>query len=354
MAKPTVRPQKLSRDRTTVRRGRATITDVAERAGVSKSLVSLVMRGGRHVSPARREAVVRAAADLGYRPNAMARGLVQQHTRAIGVMISDLHNPFFADVVAGIQDQAGRAGYKVLLNTGNRDPAHEAEAIEALLQLRVDGLILASPMLENAPIVEASRSVPVVVVGRTVRSATVDSVTDDDRAGVESAVEHCVSLGHQRIVHISGGRGAGAAARRRGYEGAMERMGLSRCARVVSGAYTEDGGYRGALRLLGQRPLPTAMIAPNDLAAIGALNAIEESGLSVPGDVSLVGYDNTSLAGLRHISLTTIHQPRAEMGQLALSVLLERIELGRSEPRHAVLPVSLVIRKTTAPPRARH
>ena len=153
MAKPNVSRQNLSRDRTTMRRRRATITDVAERAGVSKSLVSLVMRGARHVSPARREAVVRAAAELGYRPNAMARGLVQQRTRVIGVMISDLHNPFFADVVAGIQDQAGRAGYKVLLNTGNRDPAHEAEAVETLLQLRVDGLILASPMLEKTPIV---------------------------------------------------------------------------------------------------------------------------------------------------------------------------------------------------------
>jgi DNA-binding LacI/PurR family transcriptional regulator len=296
--------------------------------------------------------VVRAAAELGYRPNAMARGLVQQRTRVIGVMVSDLHNPFFADGVAGIQDQAGRAGYKVLLNTGNRDPAHEAEAVETLLQLRVDGLILASPMLEKTPIVEASRSVPVVVVGRVLRSSSVDSVTDDDRAGVEAAVEHCVSLGHRRIAHISGGRGAGAVARRRGYEGAMERLGLSRHARVISGAYTEDGGHRGALRLLGQQPVPTAIIAANDLAAIGALNAIEESGLSVPGDVSLVGYDNTSLAGLRHVSLTTIHQPRAEMGQLALSALLERIDFGRSQPRHAVLPPSLVIRKTTAPPRS--
>ncbi len=333
--------------------GKPTITDVARRAGVSKSLVSLVMRGAPQVRPARREAVLRAAEELGYRPNAMARGLVQRRSQVIGVMLSDLHNPFYADVVTGIQDRAGRAGYSVLINTGRGDPAHEAEAIEALLQLPADGLVLAGPLLENPPIEDASRSVPVVVVGRTVRSSSVDSVTDDDRAGIGAAVEHCASLGHRRIAHISGGRGAGAAARRRGYEKAMKRLGLGRHTTVVSGTVTEEGGHRGALTLLARHPLPTAIIAPNDLAAIGVLNAIEEKGLRVPEDISLVGYDNTSLAGLRHISLTTVNQPRAEMGQLAMSALLERIEMGRSQPRHAVLPPSLVIRKTTAPPPAR-
>jgi DNA-binding LacI/PurR family transcriptional regulator len=336
-----------------VHRGGPTITDVARRASVSKSLVSLVMRGAPQVRPARREAVLRAAAELGYRPNAMARGLVQRRSQMIGVMVSDLHNPFFADVVTGILDRAERAGYRVMINTGRGDPSHEAEAIEALLQLRADGLILAGPLLENPPIEDASQAVPVVIVGRTVRSPSVDSVTDDDRAGVGAAVDHCASLGHRRIVHISGGRGAGATARRRGYERAMKRLGLGRYTTVVSGTFTEEGGHRGALTLLERRPLPTAIIAANDLAAIGVLNAVEESGLRVPADISLVGYDNTSLAGLRHISLTTIHQPRAEMGQLATSALLERIEMGRSQPRHAVLPPSLVIRKTTAPPPAR-
>jgi DNA-binding LacI/PurR family transcriptional regulator len=133
----------------------------------------------------------------------------------------------------------------------------------------------------------------------------------------------------------------------------MKRLGLGRYTTVVSGTFTEEGGYRGALPLLRRHPFPTAIIAANDLAAIGVLNAIEENGLRVPEDISLIGYDNTSLAGLRHISLTTVNQPRAEMGQLATSALLERIEVGRSQPRHAVLPPSLVIRKTTAPPPAR-
>jgi len=334
-----------------VQPGKPTITDVARRAGVSKSLVSLVMRGADHVSPERRQAVNKAAAELGYRPNAMARSLVQRRTHLVGVMVSDLHNPFFADVVAGIQEQAARTGYKVLVNSGNRAAAREADAMETLLQLRADGIILGSPVLDDEVIGRASREVPIVLVGREAHGPAVDSVTNDDRAGAEVAVEHCVSLGHRRIAHIDGGHGAGAPARRHGYEAAMKRLGLGDLVSVVSGTYTEEGGHTGCLLLLAQKPRPTAIFAANDLAAIGALNAIEESGLKVPDDVSLVGYDNTSLAALRHISLTTIHQPRLEMGQLALSTLLERVDHDREEPRRVILSPSLVVRASTAPPR---
>jgi len=335
-----------------VQPGKPTITDVARRAGVSKSLVSLVMRDAEHVSPARRLAVKKAAAELGYRPNAMARSLVQRRTHIVGVMVSDLHNPFFADVVAGIQDEAARTGYQVLVNTGNRDAAREVDAMETLLQLRADGVILAGPVVDDEVILRASREVPIVLVGREARAGSVDSVTNDDRAGGEVAVEHCVSLGHSRIAHIDGGHGAGAPDRRRGYEQAMNRLGLSAFVNVVSGTFTEEGGHRGCLELLRARPRPTAIFVSNDLAAIGALNAIEESGLRVPEDVSLVGYDNTSLAALRHISLTTIHQPRVDMGQLALRTLLERVDHGRAEPARVVLSPSLVARASTAGPRA--
>lgn len=332
-------------------RGKPTITDVAKRAGVSKSLVSLVMRGERHVSAVRREAVQKAVAELGYRPNAMAQGLVQRRTRMIGVMVSDLHNLFFADVSAGIQDQAARSRYRVLTNTGNRVAAQEDEAIESLLQLRADGLILAGPLLESRLIVKASKEVPMVLVGRAAEAASLDSVTNDDHAGAVMVVEHCASLGHKQIVHIDGGQGAGAAARRQGYLDAMRRLRLGKNAVVVPGTFTEEGGHAGALRVLELRPSPTAVFASNDLAAIGALNAIEERGLRVPDDISLVGYDNTSLAALRHISLTTVHQPRLEMGQMAVSMLIERIEEGRTRPRRAVLTPSLIVRGTTAPPR---
>lgn len=332
-------------------RSRPTITDVARKAGVSKSLVSLVIRGGRHVRPQRRAAVLAAARDMGYRPNAMARGLVQRRTRLFGVMVSDLHNPFFADVVTGIQDQAARAGYKVLLNTGNRIPSQEDEAIEALLQLRVDGLVVAAPLVESRVIAAAAREVPVVLVGREAKAPRLSSVTNDDWEGARAVVKHCASLGHRRIAHIDGGQGAGAEARRAGYTDAMKEVGLARFTRIAAGAYTEDGGHGAALFLLnGGGERPTAIFASNDLAAIGALDAIEERGLRVPDDVSLVGYDNTSLAAFRHISLTTVHQPRTEMGQIAVDSLLELLENKRARPRRSVLSPTLVVRGSTAPP----
>ncbi len=329
---------------------RPTIDDVARHAGVSKSLVSLVVRGDRHVSPERRAAALRAVAELGYRPNAMAQGLVQKRTRIVGVLVSDLNNPFFADVIAGIQARARALGYRVLMNTGDRIQQHEDEAIETLLQLRVDGLILGSPLLESAQVVSASKEVPVVVVGRPARAASVDSVADDDGAGALAVVRHCVALGHRRIAHIDGGEGAGAVERRRGYEEAMRKLKLSSEVAVGRGAYTEAGGYQGARELLERRPRPTAIFAANDLAAIGALNAIEEIGLRVPQDISLVGYDNTSLAAMRHLSLTTVHQPRHDIGQMAMDLLIERIRGVRVKPRRVVLAPTLVVRSTTAPP----
>ena len=328
-----------------------TITDVARRAGVSKSLVSLVMRNERHVSARRREAVRKAATALGYRPNAMARSLKQRHTGILGVMVSDLHNPFFADVVDGIHDQAARSGYRVLIDTANPLTAQQDDAIETLLELRVDGLILAGLLSESRVIVEAGRELPVVLVGRAARAPSLDSVTNDDWAGAVAVVRHCASLGHRRIAHIDGGQVAGADARRRGYEDAMRDLRLRKYSTVIPGAYSEEGGHSGALVLLDRRPRPTAIFAANDMAAIGALNAIEERGLSVPDDVSLVGYDNTSLAALRHLSLTTVHQPRLEMGQMAVSMLLDRLDNRKSQPRRAVLSPSLVVRGTTAPPR---
>jgi DNA-binding LacI/PurR family transcriptional regulator len=327
-----------------------TIDDVATSAGVSKSLVSLVVRGAAQVSPERRASVLRAVAKLGYRPNAMAQGLVQKRTRIAGVLVSDMNNPFFADVVAGIQAEARVQGYRVLMNTGDRVPEHEDEAVETLLQLRVAGLILGAPMMESALVVRASKEVPVVVIGRPARATSVDSVADDDAAGAFAAVQHCASLGHRRIAHIDGGEGAGAMERREGYEAAMRKLHLSGEIRVARGAFTEVGGHQGARELLDQKPRPTAIFAANDLAAIGALNAIEERGLHVPQDISLVGYDNTSLASMRHLSLTTIHQPRHDIGQMAMELLVERIEGGRVKPRRVVLAPTLVVRGTTGPP----
>lgn len=329
---------------------RPTIHDVAERARVSKSLVSLVLQGSPNVAPAKREAVRQAIEELGYRPNWVARSLVARRTYTIGVMVSDLHNPFFPEVVDGIEAGAREGGYRIVISSGHRSAGREEEALETLLQMRTDGVILAGPVLSMTAVEEASRDTPVVLLTRTAPLLSVDSVTNDEQVGARLAVGHLHDLGHRRIAHIHAGQAAGAPERRAGYEGAMEELGLAAQVLVAEGAYTDEGGYRGARELLRSPSIPTAIFAPNDLAAIGALNAIEEQGLQVPEDVSLVGYDNTYLAALRHLSLTTVDQPRFEMGRRGVQLLTQRIEESRDRPRRVVLPPSLVVRQTTAPP----
>jgi DNA-binding LacI/PurR family transcriptional regulator len=328
-----------------------TIHDVARRAGVSKSLVSMVTRGAEGVSDEKREAILEAIKELNYRPNVMARSLVERRTRILGVMIPDLRNPFFSDVVSGVQARAGELGFKVLFNTGERQPELEESAIESLLDLRVDGLILAAPRVDDRVIVHAGHWAPVVVLNRSTSDDSCDSVSNDNIAGALLAVKHCADLGHRRIALIEGGAGIAARTRHEGYLRAMRSLGLSDHILTAEGAHTEEGGWKGARELLRASPLPTAIFASNDLCAIGALDALEEAGLGIPDDVSLVGFDNTTLAALRHISLTSINQPGGDMGRSAVERLWERISGERTSVRHDVVEPSLVIRSTTAPPR---
>lgn len=332
---------------------RPTMDDVAAEAGVSRALVSLVMRGSPKVSEQRRRAVLRAAEELGYQPHAMARSLASRTSNIVGVLVSDLRNAFFADVVEGMDATAQQAGLELILNTGCRNASRERTALDSLQSFRPGGIILLSPVLPAAAIRETARHYPVVLVSRSSVVPGIDTVNDDGETGAGLAVDHLVSLGHRRIVHFDGGAAFTATPRRRGYLAAMRRHGLEPL--VVPSEHTDAAGMaavRTLLNLFSPNDFPTALLCGNDFNAVGAMSALAEAGLRVPQDVSLVGYDNSSLAALHHISLTTVDQPRFEIGRLAMAALIERLRDERSAPVRMRVPPSLVVRATTAPPRS--
>ncbi len=324
--------------------------DVAREAGVSRALVSLVMREQPNVSAERRRRVLEVAGRLGYRPNAMARSLASRRTRTVGVVLDDLRNPFFAEIAGGVEELASELGYQLLLGAGGRLARRERASLATLLEYRVDGLILVSPRMRAADIGAAAAEVPVVVVGRQLRGVDVDAVLIDERHGTGLVLDHLLALGHERIAHVDAGRGAGGPQRRSAYLRGMRARGLAAHARVIPGDFTEEAGTKAARRLLAERTLPTAVFAANDMVAAGLLGEFDRAGVDVPGHVSIVGYDNISIAHLAHVSLTTVDQPRSAMGRMALELLLERIDHRRPTVVRLVEP-TLVIRSTTAPPR---
>jgi DNA-binding LacI/PurR family transcriptional regulator len=240
-----------------------------------------------------------------------------------------------------------------MLSSGFLDPKRERGAIETMLELRVDGLIMLGSMMQVAKIERFAAALPVTVVGRHTRSKVVDSIGVDNSAGAQQAVDHLVELGHTRIAHIHAGAVGGSPRRRGGYERAMRRHGLEEHIRLVEGAFTEAGGTTAMNEILEAEDIPTAVFAPNDVAAIGAMEAIDAAGLAIPGDISLVGYDNLALAALPRIGLTTVGQPRVDLGRQAVGLVLERLDEGRERTRHVLIPPQLVVRSTTGPPPGR-
>jgi DNA-binding LacI/PurR family transcriptional regulator len=325
--------------------------DVAARAGVSRALVSLVMRNSPRVSETSRAAVLAAAEELGYRPNLMARNLASRQTMTIGVLLDDLHNLFYAEVADGLMRAADAAGYRVLLTTGMNHPSMQRRALDTLLQLHTDGAILVSPRIPLSEVERAAQSMPVVAVAEPLETTLIDTVINDEELGARLVIEHLVGLGHRRIAHADGGDGVAAVRRRAAYCQAMSEHGLGGDIHVIPSDFTERGGYAAAERLLALAltDRPTAVFAANDLSATGIIDCFDDAGLKIPGDLSVVGYDNTSLAAMRAMSLTTIDQPREAVGRLAFETLLERINGTRTGAAvHHVVAPALVVRRSTA------
>ena len=328
---------------------RPRLADVAARAGVSSGLVSLVLRNQPGPSAQTRTRVLAAAQELGYRADRTASLLARRRSRHLGVLM-DVRNTFHAELVTDLDAAATGLGYDLVLST--LTPARdERRATEILLDFRCEALILLGPDEPAGRLNALGSELPVVVIGRRVPSATVDVVRAADDRGVAQAVGHLAGLGHRDIAFVDGGRGTIAADRRRGYRQAMRRRGFASHLRIIPGDHTEEAGSLAAGALTAAETLPTAVITSNDRCAVGLLDALARLGVAVPGAVSVVGYDDSALARLAHVDLTTVSQDaRGQAGQ-AVALAVERLENGRAAPREVVLTPHLVVRGTTAPPR---
>jgi DNA-binding LacI/PurR family transcriptional regulator len=319
--------------------------DVADQAGVSKGLVSMVLSGSSGPSAATRERVLAVAARLGYRGDRTAALLARRRTRTLGVTLIP-GNLYHGELAAEIQSAAEAAGYEVVLSStaGVQDEDH---AIETLVDSRCEALLLLGPTLPAARLATLVEAVPTVVLGRPVDLPDVDVVRADDVAGLAQAVDHLAGLGHRRIAHVDGGAGAIADVRREAYLTAIRRHGLDPL--VLPGGLTEDEGAR-AVDALPEGAGVTALVAFNDRTAIGVLDRLERSGVDVPRAMSMTGFDDSPLARHSRIDLTSVAQGYLEQARVAVRLALERLEDGRTERHEVVVPTRLQVRGSTSPP----
>lgn len=322
-----------------------TLMDIANRAGVSRSLASLALRGEPGVHPDKRARILKIAEELHYTPDSLARRLASNGTDTIGVLLSDILNPFTASMAKSIDTVAREKGFDVFLSIeGYPDPAVE-KAIESLIAQRVAGLILIGSPESPALIEKVSRRLPVVYVGRHLSNERLASVSNDDRLGASLVVRHLIASGHRKIVHIDGGPSAGSQGRREGYTAAMEAEGLT--PKIYPGRHTLDGGVAATEAILAQEHRPTAIFASNDLEALGVLSRLLKSGIRVPTDMAVVGYDDIPFAESETMSLTTIRQPIDHMARQSLDLLVSRMQQIDGPAMHVLIAPSLVVRRTT-------
>jgi LacI family transcriptional regulator, galactose operon repressor len=330
---------------------RATIGDVARRAGVSTATVSRVLAGVGRARPETMGRVRAAARELGYRPSGIARSLKLKTTRTLGLIVTDIENPYFPELVRAIEDAARGDGYAVLLCNADDDPEREAGYLDLLVERRVDGIVIAASSLGARQREWLSEPpVPVVLVNTIADGVALPSIASDNRAGGRMAVEHLVGLGHRRIGHLTAFPRSDAPERLAGAQDAMVAAGLPPAAMmVVAGDPGVAGGERAMRTLLESAADVTAVFAYNDLMAIGAMRACRATHRRVPDDVSVVGFDDVDLAAYVDPPLTTLAQSTAEMGRWAFERLARQLaEPGESGPREMIrLPVRLEVRQST-------
>jgi LacI family transcriptional regulator len=334
------------------------MADVARLARTSVATVSAIVNGSARVSPELAARVRAAIAAVGYRPDGIARSLKKGATQTIGLLVTDITNPFFTAVVRSVEATAQACGYSVILCNSDEDLKEERTYLDLLRTRRVDGLILvpSGGVGDYAGLVGDAKAPPVVFVDRSVTDVAVDTVTVDNAHAVEAAIAYLLRLGHRRIGFITGLPHLSTSAERlKGYRRALRKAGIALDPALVrQGDFRQEGAFQATQSLLALRPRPTALFAANNLMAIGAMLALRAAGLDCPADVSLACFDDFEWAGAFHPRLTVLRQPTAEIGRRAMELLLERLAPGKNgtaPPHRIALRAELVVRDSCAPPR---
>jgi LacI family transcriptional regulator len=333
---------------------RATLKDIAKRTGFSVSTISRVLHDSSKkykISEATRQKIKKTAEDLGYRPNTLARGLRLQRTNEIGIVIPDISNPFFSAFVKSFATELRRVGYNFIVYESDETIALERASIKSLLEKRVDGLIVASVGQDFSHLLKLCESgVPLVTVDRCFEELDVDSVSVDNVKGTMLAVNHLIGEGHRRIAFIRGLEGTYASeARLHGYKLALKQAGVAIDDRLIVGDdFRSMNGYVETKLLLKMDPPPTAIFTAGDLIALGALEACREGGARIPGDISLVTFDDPVFASYLSPALTAVEQPIAKMAEMAVAMLCRRIRTPEEPRRHVLLEPKLNIRNSVA------
>jgi DNA-binding LacI/PurR family transcriptional regulator len=333
------------------------IKDVAGLAGVSTATVSHVINNTRFVSEETRQKVLAAIEKCNYTPNAHARSLASGRSRTLGLIISDINNPFFPELIKSIEEKAGSNGYGVILANTNYDPKRTIACVQRMIEQNVCGVaIMTSEMDMSLSERLAARRTAVVFLDVGQVGAHMSNIVVNYEKGIREGVEHLLSLGHRRIAYISGPPHLKSAARRRAaFVKIMKkyRASLHTTPFIYEGDFKTGGGQRAAAEILRLRPTPTAIVSGNDLMAIGALRELKSAGLRAPQDISVIGFDDIGFAALAEPPLTTILIPRAEIGGAAVDALLHMIKAEDNVGREVKVSTHLVVRESTGAARPR-
>jgi LacI family transcriptional regulator len=331
----------------------ATSTDIAREAGVSQATVSRVLNADPRVAARTRARVLQVMERLQYTPNAIARGLVTNRTGLVGVVVSDIMNPFYPQFLEAIASQLGDHGRKMLLfNAAGQSEEADENYTRVLLEQRVDGIIFTSAVRDSGLVQRlVERQFPVVLTNRYTEGVPCDMAIGDNEAGAAAAAQHLLGLGHERIAVIAGHPHASTSYDRlEGFRATLAAAGHVLDDVLVRAAdFNPDAAMAEAVELLSAPDPPTAIFCLNDVMAFGVLNAVKTLGLSAPADVSVIGFDDIWMASWEIFQLTTVHQPLTEMARASVDLLVERLAAPERSPRKLVFPSRLVVRATTGP-----